>query len=46
LKKYSFEDSPQLDAQVNVIEDEENKDIKEYQERFTEFTDLNLEYPP
>lgn len=42
LSKYSYDESPALDTQITVFEDEEEKDNKEMSERFVEYKGLNL----
>eukprot|EP01133_Synstelium_polycarpum_P012056 gene12056-14107_t len=42
LSKYEYDESPELDTQITVFEDEESKDNKEMSERFSEFPGLNL----
>ncbi|EFA83348.1 actin binding protein [Heterostelium album PN500] len=42
LSKYEYDESPELDTQITVFEEEENKDSKEMADRFNEFPGLNL----
>ncbi|KAN0050070.1 hypothetical protein ACTA71_003171 [Dictyostelium dimigraforme] len=43
LSNYTYDESPELDTQITVFEEEESKDNKEMAERFQEFKGLNLE---
>ncbi|GAM27596.1 hypothetical protein SAMD00019534_107720 [Acytostelium subglobosum LB1] len=42
LSKYEYDDSPELDTQITVFQEEESKDNKEMADRFSEFPGLNL----
>ncbi|KAM9949412.1 hypothetical protein ACTFIT_010621 [Dictyostelium discoideum] len=43
LSNYTYDESPELDTQITVFEEEESKDNKEMSERFQEFKGLNLD---
>ncbi|EGC36883.1 hypothetical protein DICPUDRAFT_150581 [Dictyostelium purpureum] len=43
LSNYSYDDSPEMDMQITVFEDEESRDNKEMSERFNDFKGVNLD---
>jgi len=42
LSKYEYDESPELDTQITVFEEEESKDNKEMSERFVDYPTLDL----